>query len=71
MAHWFGAKGQVYLAKMAKTYPHCDVTHREPQTQNEKMFLNLNWKTFRMRRGFEQLSSSIGWWVMARNAVAT
>jgi len=35
MAYWVGAKGQVHLAKMAKTCPHCDVTHSEPQTQNK------------------------------------
>jgi len=38
MAQWVGAKGQVYLAKMAKTCPHCDVIHREHQIQNEKFF---------------------------------
>ena len=36
MAHWVGTQGQVYLAKEAKTCPHCDVTHREPQIRNEK-----------------------------------
>jgi len=37
MAHWVGTKGQVLAprAKMVKTCPHCDVTHREPQTKNE------------------------------------
>ena len=39
MAHWVDAKDEVHLAKMPKTCPHCDVTHREPQTQNEKHFL--------------------------------
>ena len=33
MAHWIGAQGRVKLVKDAKTYPHCDVPHRKPQTQ--------------------------------------
>ena len=41
MTRWVGAQRQVYLAKMAKTCPHCDVTHREPQTRNEKIFFSL------------------------------
>jgi len=36
MVCWIGTQGQVYLAKKAKTCPHCDVTHREPQIRNEK-----------------------------------
>jgi len=29
------------------------------------IFFNWNWRTFQVFRGFEQLSSSISWWVMA------
>jgi len=36
IARWVGAKGQVHLAKKAKTCLNCDVTHRKSQTQNEK-----------------------------------
>ena len=36
MAHCVGGKGQAYLAKKAKTRPHCDVSHRECQTQKWK-----------------------------------
>jgi len=35
-ARWVGAQRQVNLAKKAKTWPHYDVTHRKPQTQNDK-----------------------------------
>jgi len=42
MAHWIGAQGQIYSVKKAKTCPHFDVTHREPQIRNEKIFFNLN-----------------------------
>jgi len=51
--------------KGAKTCIHCDVTYREPQIRNEKkIFFSLKWKTYRVRGGFEQLSSSIDWQVM-------
>ena len=42
MAHWVGAQGQPKLARNAKTFPYCDVLPRERQTQNEKVFFNLN-----------------------------
>jgi len=42
MAHWVGAKDQVHVAKKLKTCPNCDVTHREPQTQNEKNIFTLS-----------------------------
>ena len=43
-------------------YPHCDVTFRKLKT---KKFFKLQLKTWWIRRGFEQLSSSIGWRIMA------
>jgi len=42
MARWVDAHGPANLAKKVKTCPHYDVTHRKPQTQNEKNFLNLH-----------------------------
>jgi len=44
--------------------PLCDVTHKSTQIQNLRMFLNRNWKTSRIRKGFEQFSSFIGRQVM-------
>jgi len=38
---------------------------QKSQTQNEKIFFYLQFKTCRIRRGFEQLSSSIAWRVIA------
>ena len=35
-------------------------------TENENFFFDVNWKTCWIRRGFEQLSSSSGWWFMAK-----
>jgi len=40
MVLWVGAQDQVKLAKKAKTCPH-DVTHRKPQTQNEKTIFSI------------------------------
>ena len=42
MVCWVGTKGQVNLAKKAKTCLHNDVTHRKPQTQNRTFLKNLN-----------------------------
>jgi len=56
MAHWVGTQGQVYLAKEAKTCPHCDVTHREPQIRNEKKYLSI--LTGRLVKSAEGLNSS-------------
>jgi len=39
MARWIGAQGQVKLAKMAKTCPHCDVTNKKTPNPNPKIFL--------------------------------
>jgi len=57
MARWVGAQGQVNLAKTAKTCPLYDVNHRKPKTNN--FVFNLKQKTCQIRRGFEQLSSSL------------
>jgi len=56
------AQGQVKMAKKTQKHPTCDAIPRNPQIQNEKQIcsLRLCW----MRRGFEQLSSSIAWWVI-------
>ena len=38
ITRWVGTQGLVKLAKKAKTCPHYDVTHRQPQIQNVKFF---------------------------------
>ena len=38
MARWVGTQGQVNSAKRTQKHPIWDVTHREPQTQNWKVF---------------------------------
>jgi len=40
----------------------------KPKTK--KFFFDFDYKTFCIRRGFEQLSSSSGWWVMAKRVPA-
>jgi len=51
------------LGRNVQTYSHYDVTHKK-QNQNFYIFLNLNYKTFPIFRGFDQLSSSIGGKIM-------
>jgi len=70
MARWIGAQGQVHLAKKAKTCPHCDVTHREPQIRNEKNFFQSDLEDFPNPYGLEQLSSSIFRRFMAEQRLA-
>ena len=55
---WRPGPGKV--GQKCENIPHCVVTSRILQLQNEKLFFNL-WRTFLIRRWFEQLSSSIGW----------
>jgi len=50
--------------------PTCDVPPREPRTQNKNTFFDLNMKTFWIRIGFEQLSSSGGWRVIGLQSFA-
>jgi len=67
MTRWVGAQGQVNLAKKAKTFLHCDVTHIKHQTQNEKVCFNLNYKTSRIRRGLERQMNLLGSVAVAGN----
>jgi len=38
MGQWVRALGQVKVGKNLKTCPHCDITSRKCQTENEKRF---------------------------------
>jgi len=65
MAHWVGAQGQAKLAKKSRKHAPLWRHPQKTQTTNEKNALNLQSKTCWIRRWFEQLSSSIGWRVVA------
>jgi len=74
--HWakkcrigLGPSARQSWPKMAQTCSHCDVTHKEPKIQAEKIFYDLRSKTCRIRR-FDQLSSSIGRQVMAGQSLS-
>jgi len=57
MADWIGPQDRVKVAKKHKITLTCDVTHREPQTQNEKnFFFKL---TRRLTESSEGLNSSL------------
>jgi len=57
MAHGLGAQGQVNLAKKSKGYPHYDVTHRKPRTQNEKIVFSIS--TRRLAKSVKGLNSCL------------
>ena len=64
MGQWVGAQGQPKVAYFSKTCPLCDITSRKPPTETENCFFYFGYKTCWIRRGFEQLSSSIAWRVI-------
>jgi len=71
MAHWDGAQGQ---AKMAKITPKHPYLWRSPQKSSnpkrKNFFFDFGYKTCWIRRGFEQLSSSIAWRVIGLQSSA-
>ena len=70
MAHWIGVQSQSNLVKNSKTPPLCDLPQQNPKPKSKKCFL-IETRRFRIRRGFEQLSSYSGWRVMAKKVPAT
>jgi len=50
------AQGQVARAKMAKNLRHYDVTHKIPETQNQKIFFITD---SRLAKSFEGFNSSL------------
>ena len=38
MGQWVGEQGRPKVAKISKTFPHCDVTSKNLPTENEKRF---------------------------------
>jgi len=69
LAHWIGAQGRVKLAKNTQKHPHLwRPPQRTPNTKRNTFFFKVSKKTCRIRRWFEQLSSSIGWEVMTEQS---
>ena len=46
MVLWVDVHGHVTSAKKVGKCFHCDVTHREPQSENEKMFSKSEQENF-------------------------
>ena len=67
MAQWVGTQGQV---KVAKNTPTCDVPPENPPPKTKIFFFDFDYKTCWIRRGFEQLSSSIAWRVIGLQSSA-
>jgi len=61
-------QGVMNAAKEALTYPTFEVIHKN---KNPKLysFLKFNYKTSCIFRGFEHLSSSIGWRIMVEQSL--
>ena len=66
MAHWDGAQGQAKMAKIkTQKTPLLETFPPEKLKPKTKIcFFDFDFKTCLIRRGFEQLSSSIAWWVI-------
>ena len=57
MGQWVGAQGRPKVAYISKTCPLCDVTSRNPPTENEKRFFSIS--TIRRAESVEGLNSSL------------
>jgi len=57
MSQWVGAQGRPKVAKISKTFPHCDVTSRNPLTENKKRFFFIS--TRRLAESVDGLDSSL------------
>jgi len=64
MGQWVGAQGRPKTVKIFKICPLCDVTSRKSPPKPKIVFSDFDYKTCWIRRGFEQLSSSIAWRVI-------
>jgi len=70
MSHWDGAPGPGNMAKICQKHP---CLWRSPQKSSNpirKFFFDFDDKTCWIRRGFEQLSSSISWRVIGLQSSA-
>ena len=56
MAQWVGVQGQVEVAKNTPTF---GVPPEKTHQKQKMLFFDFDYKTCWIRRGFEQLSSSV------------
>jgi len=71
MAHWDGAQGQAKMAKTMQKHPYLWRSPQKSSNQKRKnFFYDIDYKTCWIRRGFEQLSSSIAWRVIGLQSSA-
>jgi len=57
MGQWVGAQGRPKVAKISKTCILCDVTSRNPPTENEKRLFSI--LTARLAESLDGLDSSL------------
>jgi len=41
MGQWVGVQGRQKVAKISKTFPHCDVTSRNPHRKRKTFFFRF------------------------------
>jgi len=70
MGQWVEAQGRPKVVNISKTCPLCDVTSRKSPPKPKICFFDFGYKTCCIRRGFEQLSSSIAWRVIGLQSSA-
>jgi len=58
-----GPQVLVTSAKIVCAYSHCDITHKKTKSKTSHFFKS-QLEDFPHLAGFEQLSSSVSWWVM-------
>jgi len=57
MGQWVGAQGRPKVAKISKTCTLCDVTFRNPPTENEQRFFSI--LTMRLAESVDGLDSPL------------
>ena len=71
MAHWDGAQDQEKMTKITQKHPYLWRSPKKSSNPKRKnLFFDFDYKSCWIRRGFEQLSSSIAWRVIGLQSSA-
>jgi len=70
MSQWIGAQGRVNVAKKRKNTPLVTSPPENPKSKADKKFLSIWTRRLAESVGFEQLSSSNGWYFVGLQTFA-
>ena len=70
LGNWFDAQGLITSNKMREPTPIMTSPTKRQNPNISNFWKNMNYKNFRIFRGFEQLSYSIGWQVIFVQSLA-